>query len=121
MKSKIIALALLAGLSAPSFAGDFEKVLGGVIIGTVIGSHIAQERSPYYYPPQVVYAPPPQVVYAPPPPVVYAPPPVVYSQPLVVYEQRPVYYGGYRTRYEGRYERRYEGRYDNHRHHDRRW
>ena len=113
MKSKIIALALLAGLSAPSFAGDFEKVLGGVIIGTVIGSHITQERSPYYYPPQVVYAPPP--------PVVYAPPPVVYSQPQVVYEQRPVYYGGYRDRYEGRYERRYEGRYDNHWHHDRRW
>jgi hypothetical protein len=26
MKSKIIALALLAGLSAPSFAGDFERV-----------------------------------------------------------------------------------------------
>lgn len=118
MKTKIIGLVLLASLSAPAFAGDFEKVLGGVIIGTVIGSQISESnRSPYYYPPQVVYAPPPQVY--------YGPPPVVYRQPQVVYEQGPVYYGGYRERYENRYERRYENRYEykheRHSHYDRGW
>ena len=114
MKTKIIGLALLASLTAPAFAGDFEKVLGGVIIGTVIGSQISEaNRSPYYYPPQVVYAPPPQVF--------YGPPPVVYRQPQVVYEPRPVYYGAYGGRYEGRYENRYEGRHERHWNHDRRW
>lgn len=87
MKSKIITLTLLAGLSAPSFAGDFERVLGGVIIGAVIGSQIADSNRTYYYPPQPVYAPPPQVVYETP---VY-----VYSPPPVVYAPAPVYYGGY--------------------------
>lgn len=113
MKTKIIGLALLASLTAPAFAGDFEKVLGGVIIGTVIGSQMEANRSPYYYPPQVVYAPPPQVY--------YGPPQVVYRQPQIVYEQRPVYYGGYRNGYENSYENRYENRYERHWHHDRRW
>lgn len=108
MKSKFITIALLASLSAPTFAGDFEKVLGGVIIGTVIGSQIAETRSPYYYPPPAVYGPPPQVV--------YAPPPVIYSQPQVIYRPAPVYYGGYdQYGYQGQY--RHHGQHRHHGHH----
>lgn len=106
-KSKIIGLVLLASLSAPAFAGDFESVLGGVIIGTVIGNQITEvNRSPYYYPPQVIYAPPPQVL--------YAPPPVIYSQPQIIYRQAPYYYGGY-EQHQRRWNHHDHDRNDNHR------
>ncbi len=91
MKSKIITVALLAGLSAGAQAGDIEKVLGGVLLGVAISNQIGERH--YGPPPQVqVYSEP---VYAP-PQVVYAPPQVVYAPPQVVYGVPPAYSYEYR-------------------------
>jgi hypothetical protein len=119
MKSKIIALVLLASVAGVSHAGDFEKVIGGVLIGAVIGSQIADANrgpvvSAYPYPYPNPY--PPQVVYGP-PPVVYSVPQVVYQSPPPVYGPAPVYYRGHYDRdyRDNPYRHRWE-----HRDHDRR-
>lgn len=63
----LAALAISSGLmTAPAAAGGSDAalgLLGGLAVGTVVGSAIAQPRYyvPYYYPPPpVVYAPPPR-------------------------------------------------------------
>ena len=122
MKSKIIALALLASVAGASHAGDFEKVVGGVLIGAVIGSQIADANrgpvvSAYPYPYPNPY--PPQVVYAP-PPVVYSAPQVIYQTPPPVYAPAPVYFRGYYDRgYREYHDDPYRHRWE-HRDHDRR-
>ena len=103
MKFKLITLTLLASLSAGAQAGDFEKFLGGVVLGVVLSNQVSTSGRYYGPPAQVVY---PQPVYAP-PQVVYAPPPVIYSPPQVVYSTQPVYsyeYRDYREHRHGRHE-----------------
>lgn len=103
MKFKLITLALLASLSAGAQAGDFEKVLGGVVLGVVLSNQVSASDRYYGPPSQVIY---PQPVYAP-PQVVYAPPPVIYAPPQVVYAPQPVYsyeYRDYREHRHGRHE-----------------
>ena len=109
MKFKLITLALLASLSTGTYAGDFEKILGGVVLGVVISNHISGSDR-YYSPPPPVYVYP-QPVYIP-PQVVYAPPHPIYSPPQVIYAPQPDYY------YE---QRRYQERRHSHREWHRNW
>ena len=107
MKFKFISLVLLASLSAGAQAGDFEKILGGVVLGIVISKH-ASESDKYYRPPQQIYVYP-QPVYKP-PQVVYAPPSPIYSPPQITYSPQPNFY--YEQR---RYQEHYQSRRESHR------
>jgi hypothetical protein len=77
-------VAIVAGMSATAFAGDFK-----LSISIVLG------RPTVYRPPVVVYQPAPQVVYQQAPVVVYQPAPVVYQPvvmtppPVVMYPPNP--------------------------------
>jgi hypothetical protein len=60
MRKMILAPMVALGFAAPVHAGDFEKILGGFIVGAIVVDALKAPR------PQVVY---PQTEY--PPPVVY--------------------------------------------------
>ena len=75
----------LASLAAPANAGCYGcgvgfGILGGVAAGAIIGSAIANNPPPGYYPPPPGYYPPPPEAYGP-PPGAYGPPPGAYGPP----------------------------------------
>lgn len=108
MKSKVLALGLLASLSIGAQAGDTENVLGGVILGAVIAHQFSDHDRPVVSLPVPRYAYPPQVIYA--PPVMYYPPQVVYAEPQVIYAPQPDY--SYRRQFRDHHDHDWHHRYE---------
>jgi len=63
MKQLVLAGMIALGLAAPAHAGsgDFEKILGGFIVGAIVVD--ALKHNPRHTHPQPVYQPPPVVYY----------------------------------------------------------
>ena len=120
MKKLILALSVagfLGSQAQPAHAGGcgwaVAAGLGGLAVGTAIGSSLAcqpnydySQPPVYTYPPQTYYPAPPQAVYAPAPPYYYAPAPaVVVAPPAYCYRPAPLvrFYVGGGWGYHGHY------------------